>query len=98
GVGERRERLIERDIDQAAVMERGRGLDLRDHVLQEQVGGVQTTGVVGRRVGGVRIREATGEVVPVADGVVRVRSVVRRDPVERRDLVGGQLEVVVETV
>ena len=96
GVGERRERLVEGDVDQAALLERLRLLDQRDVVLQEQVRGVQPAGEVLRR-GRLRVvrnrrvvvrRAARGErarqVVALADRVVGVAAVVRRDPAERR--------------
>ncbi len=50
-VRERREALVEGDVDQAAVAERLGLLDQRDVVLEEQVRGVQPTRVVGRRDG-----------------------------------------------
>ena len=96
-VRELRVGLVERDVDQATVLERRRGLDLRDDVLEEQIGRVQPARVVDRRVRRVRVGEAAREVVPGADGVVGVAAVVRDDLVERRR--GAEaLEVVVETV
>ena len=49
GEGERREGLVEGDVDQAAVLERRGRLDLGDDVLEEQVRRVQAAGEVDRR-------------------------------------------------
>ena len=97
GVGERREGLVEGDVDQAALLERLGPLDLGDDVLEEQVSRVQAAGEVHRGLRRVRVGETAGQVVAVADGVVRVRAVVRRDPAERRRRLGA-LQVVVQPV
>ena len=97
GVGEGRESLIEADVDQAAVLERRRGLDLGHDVLEEEVSRVQATGVVDRRVRRVRVGEAARQVVAVADGVMAVAAVVGRDPAEGRCR-RLALQVVVEAV
>ena len=84
GVGERREGLVEGDVDKPAVLERRRGLDLGDDVLEEQVRSVQPAGVVHWRVRCGRVGPAAGQVVAVAHRVVGIAAVVRRDPAERR--------------
>ena len=99
-VRERWVRLVEGDVDEAAILEGLGLLDERDVVLQPQIGGVEATDVVLRRgaqrLGVVRLAvlvEQTGEVVALTGGVVGVGAVVRGDPVERWHLVGrlGQI-------